>query len=291
MSKYFLDTEFIEGPQHQYLFGIRTPITGMNTIDLISIGIVAEDGREYYSVSSDFNLREAWNRYQLNHGHGDQRNRPPVKEYWIRENVLKPIFKDLFKIHDEKIKRIIGYNDLSPRFNFKNLKELIKSYGKPNAQIASEIQSFCGNDGELRDNRSNVNGKYWHQDFPEFYAYYADYDWVVFSWLFGKMIDLPKGFPKYCRDLKQILDDKVNGLKGERTLHYLKEIKGFDPDGDIISKMVPAAKIIDFDKIPFEYKLNIVKNEFHSYPKQKNEHNALADAKWNLELYKFLKEL
>jgi len=28
-----------------------------------------------------------------------------------------------------------------------------------------------------------------------------------------------------------------------------------------------------------------------NYPKQTNEHNALADAKWNYELYKFLNNL
>lgn len=38
---------------------------------------------------------------------------------------------------------------------------------------------------------------------PEFWAYYADYDWVVFCQLFGRMIDLPVGFPMYCNDLKQ----------------------------------------------------------------------------------------
>lgn len=38
---------------------------------------------------------------------------------------------------------------------------------------------------------------------PEFWAYYADYDWVVFCQLYGRMIDLPKGFPMYCNDLKQ----------------------------------------------------------------------------------------
>lgn len=27
------------------------------------------------------------------------------------------------------------------------------------------------------------------------------------------------------------------------------------------------------------------------YPKQTNEHNALADAKWNFELYKFLNNI
>lgn len=39
--KYFYDTEFIEDGK---------------TIDLISIGIVAEDGREYYAVSDSFDM-------------------------------------------------------------------------------------------------------------------------------------------------------------------------------------------------------------------------------------------
>ena len=30
---------------------------------------------------------------------------------------------------------------------------------------------------------------------------------------------------------------------------------------------------------------------YNTYPKQTNEHNALADAKWNFELYKFLNTL
>ena len=42
---------------------------------------------------------------------------------------------------------------------------------------------------------------------PIFYGYFADYDWVIFCWIFGKMIHLPAGFPKYCRDLKQMLDE------------------------------------------------------------------------------------
>ena len=57
--KYFLDTEFIEGNQKRF-FGKTKP-----TIDLISIGMVAEDGREYYAISKDFNLKEAWNRYDI----------------------------------------------------------------------------------------------------------------------------------------------------------------------------------------------------------------------------------
>lgn len=46
---------------------------------------------------------------------------------------------------------------------------------------------------------------------PEFWAYYADYDWVALCQLYGRMIDLPKGWPMYCRDLKQEADrQKVN---------------------------------------------------------------------------------
>lgn len=39
---------------------------------------------------------------------------------------------------------------------------------------------------------------------PEFWAYYADYDWVVFCQIFGTMMDLPDGYPKYCMDIKQL---------------------------------------------------------------------------------------
>jgi hypothetical protein len=45
---------------------------------------------------------------------------------------------------------------------------------------------------------------------PEFWGYYADYDWVVFCQIFGAMIDLPKGWPMYCRDLKQWADSLMH---------------------------------------------------------------------------------
>ncbi|HMF60232.1 MAG TPA: 3'-5' exoribonuclease, partial [Vicinamibacterales bacterium] len=53
---------------------------------------------------------------------------------------------------------------------------------------------------DIRDNVLRFVGG---DESPEFWAYYADYDWVVFCWLFGRMIDLPKGFPMFCRDIKQ----------------------------------------------------------------------------------------
>ena len=256
--KYYLDTEFIEGPQRRRFLGIHYANT-KPTIDLISIGIVAEDGREYYEISKDFNLKEAWNRYQLEPDNkvgariGCLPNQKKV--YWIRGNVLKPIFDELILKESNEVfdsyERQFLFNvskDCIPvcgnDFTYKNFKALINKYGKTNNEIAEEIVSFTRNYSE---NKNEI----W--DKPEFYAYYADYDWVVFCWIFGKMIDLPKGFPWYCRDLKQILDEKQSEL------------------------------------IKNHGNINVVQiKEFDGYPKQTNEHNALDDARWNKALHNFL---
>jgi hypothetical protein len=121
--KYFIDTEFAETG------GLPSP-----TIDLISIGIVAEDGREYYAESSEFSV-----------GNCNQ---------WVSENVL-PLLGPM----DER---------------------------KARNTIRDEITAFVGGD-----------------ILAEFWAYYADYDWVVFCWLWGGMTDLPNGFPMICMDLQQ----------------------------------------------------------------------------------------
>jgi hypothetical protein len=123
--KYWLDTEFIEDGK---------------TIDLISIGIVAEDGRELYA-QSDCDLSKA--------------------SQWVVENVVR---------------------HLQPTF-------------QPREDVRLEVLAFCDLD---------KYGK------PEFWGYYADYDWVVLCQLFGSMMDLPKGWPMYCRDIKQLCDDKGN---------------------------------------------------------------------------------
>lgn len=52
--------------------------------------------------------------------------------------------------------------------------------------------------------------KKWAGENPEFWGYYADYDWVVLCQLYGTMMDLPKGWPMYCRDIKQLCDSLGN---------------------------------------------------------------------------------
>lgn len=44
----------------------------------------------------------------------------------------------------------------------------------------------------------------------EFWGYYADYDWVAFCQIFGRMVDLPREYPKHCKDIKQRADDLGN---------------------------------------------------------------------------------
>ena len=248
--KYFLDTEFLEGSQKTF-FSKSKP-----TIDLISIGIVDENKREYYAISRDFNINEAWNRFDFkyNTGMGDANNLPPTKVYWIRENVLKPIWQELktrYLRDTDYISNSHQYTRLIyTRFTLNALKGLIGIYGKSNEIIADEIKTFVGTEqtignwNEIKDN--------WVVDF---YGYYSDYDWVAFCWLFGTMVKLPKGFPMYCKDLKQMLDDKAD---------------------------------FELPNQPKNERVDVLKNS-SKYPKQSNEHNALSDAKWNLELFKFIR--
>jgi hypothetical protein len=63
---------------------------------------------------------------------------------------------------------------------------------------------------------------------PEFWGFYADYDWVVLCQLFGAMVDLPKGWPMYCRDLKQWADELGNPAlpeQGKGEHHALADAK------------------------------------------------------------------
>lgn len=188
--KYFIDTEFIEG-FHKPIFGKRR-----HFIDLISIGIVCEDGREYYAISKDFNEKDA--------------------DLWVKENVISKLPAKNINLSDPSI---------SPRVKQESL--LYKS----NATIRLELLDFfkCWRDQHFYRAPEGIG----------VYGYFADYDWVLFCSLFGRMIDLPKGFPMYCRDLKQMMSDRGLGSDWKKR----------------------------------------------ACPEPENAHNALADARWNAELY------
>lgn len=214
--KYFIDTEFLEGTQNKTFLGMNVGKT-KPTIDLISIGIVSEDNREYYAISKDFNLKEAWNRFDWKKKTVNDGIAGAYKEYWLRENILLPIHYELaakevsvpsYNVWKEIITK--KENGVYGDRHYKTLKRLINKYGKTNKQIAEEIMIFVANRGDNKTYKYVLENEYL-RDKPEFYAYYADYDWVAFCWLFGKMIDLPKGFPMFAFDIQQlIIDNNIN---------------------------------------------------------------------------------
>lgn len=126
--KFWFDTEFLEDGC---------------SIQLISIGVVSEDGRSYYAETPDaMKLARSTE--------------------WLEHNVAPY---------------------LTCRFDKRHIYE--------RWQIAEALRAFMG-------------------EKPEIWAYYADYDWVALCQLHGRMIDLPKGWPMYCRDVKQLADSLGN---------------------------------------------------------------------------------
>lgn len=252
--KYFFDTEFHEYPKQATVLGIKVG-KPVNTIELISIGIVAGNGREYYAICKDFDLKAAWNNE------------------WLRKNVLKDIYDDFHSQTSTHEKT--HYYQLFEPFSYGSLKYLLKKHGQSREQIAKEVLSFCSNgyfDRTGLELSEAVKYELYENFKPEFYAYYADYDWVVFCWLWGSMMDLPRGFPMYCRDLKQIFDERAAAF---RTSDFFTAFD-FKNEG--------KGEISDLEKVE-HLKKNV------RYPDQKNEHNALADAKWNKELFEFINNL
>ena len=160
---YYLDTEFFEDGK---------------TIDLISLALVSEDGRELYLINKDFDFLRARNLMDYNGDH------------WVMDNVLKPMSEQE------------GFGDDPWGMTLDSNKSVFYR------EFADKILEFIGEDKN-----------------PEFYAYYADYDWVVFCQLFGRMIDLPGHFPQFCMDLKQMMIERSLGKEWKDDMCP-------DPDGE-----------------------------------------------------------
>ncbi len=115
--KYWIDTEFIERP---------------GLLDLISVGLVAEDGRTFYAESSEVD----WSR--------------------------------------------------ASRWTLATVRPQLAGPAMPLEQIGNALRLFAE-----------------HDEHPVFWGYFPAYDWVLFTWLFGGLADLPFHFPQLCLDIKQ----------------------------------------------------------------------------------------
>lgn len=183
--KYFMDCEFFEYQPYQRIVGNEWKKShGANAIQLISIGIVAEDGREFYAENADFD----WDFVPEDH--------------WLQDNVRPHLWGEPQPL--ERASDII-----QPWRNFRRYMSREGGHWHV-ADIADAIKHFVD------------PGKDRNRD--QFYGWYCDYDWVVFCGLFGRMIDLPDGFPMYMRDLKQAADmignPDLSAVKVEGPEHH-----------------------------------------------------------------------
>jgi hypothetical protein len=135
------------------------------TVDLISIGLVADDGREYYAVSSDAD----WERIR--------------KHDWLMRNVVPHL-----PITGRQ--SIETYLAASPNVHPRPSVDLVDvdrtdSQVKPRWVIANEVRDFMQSTPDV-----------------ELWAWYGAYDHVALAQLWGPMICLPRGIPMYTNDLR-----------------------------------------------------------------------------------------
>ncbi len=167
--RYWLDCEFIDDG---------------HTIDLVSIGIVAEDGRELYLQSTEFDINKA--------------------SQWVRENVIMHL--DICPHITQPAGPLYSLGTLyGAQAQHKNgqclftdeTKGMIEGYTdcpwRTREQIKCEVLMFL--DAE-------------RYGYPELIGWCCAYDFVVLCQLFGTMMDVPRFVPHYMHDLQQVLDER-----------------------------------------------------------------------------------
>jgi hypothetical protein len=75
-----------------------------------------------------------------------------------------------------------------------------------NDWVIANVKPYIGHRGEAKSKTQIANEiKLFVGERPEFWAYFADYDWVLLCQLYGRMIDLPETWPMHCLDIKQYM--------------------------------------------------------------------------------------
>lgn len=253
MKTIYLDTEFSEG-FFKPIGWLPKWFPGNKprwSIELISIGLVDDEGKEYYAINQDFK------RSRCND--------------WVKENVLTKLPERMI-IEDNWWDRYHGIEPEDSEMYTPN--PVYKSI----AEIREDIQNFVYPKDIIHAVTYHSMEDY--KDFCEknpvqFKAYYADYDWVLFCTIFGTMMDLPDGFPMYAIDIKQIFDETAVMMLAERVQDQPKP-------GSILD-------VSDGYELTIKDTHKLMK-EMPSYPKQNEsgEHNAVEDAKWNKQVDEWL---
>ncbi|HEY9657689.1 MAG TPA: hypothetical protein V6C65_04430 [Allocoleopsis sp.] len=177
--RYFIDCEFDENGK---------------TIELISIGITCEDGRDYYAISTEFN--------------------PKKCSQWVKDNVLNtlpPRFVD--PVHGSpRLREEAQAWKSRDRIAIEVLAFLKKWPVPVNYQERSWFDKLWYKRQPLQDSSDLQVRNLWsyRPNNPiEVWSEWGSYDWVTLCQLFGTMMDLPRGFPMRIRDIIQLAEDEL----------------------------------------------------------------------------------
>jgi hypothetical protein len=186
--KHFYDLEFLERCE---------PGEHSGSIDLISIGIVSDDGAEYYAINSDIQADRTLHERVSQHD-------------WLCKNVIMhlplvddgKVAKQLQTAEMSKSPRYFGPTEAEwgkPRELDWEL-DLTDRDVKPRWVIANEIREHFLNrlDHGMRDPEMDDEGD------VELWANYGAYDHVRLMWLWGPMIARPKHLPMFTHDIQQL---------------------------------------------------------------------------------------
>jgi hypothetical protein len=174
--RYFYDFEFLEDGR---------------TIEPISVGVVAEDGREYYAVFSEI---------QEDHELHDR----ICHHRFLMEHVVPFLPMVPRRDHIPNIKQPgTGLSDKG-RFALDMNSTLVR----PKRLIRAELLEFLLEDYPIPLISREEAGAGPDQQHPgvELWAYFAAYDHVCLAQLWGQMVKMPKGLPWYTMDLKQEME-------------------------------------------------------------------------------------
>jgi len=152
-----------------------------STIELISIGIVCDDGREYYAANSDMPVNRIKN------------------DGWLLENVWRHL---PLRGWSEESYSVGG--GIEQRTKDAGVLDMTSLLVKPKWVIANEVRAFI---------LSVVS----EGDSPWLWAYYGAYDHVALAQLYGKMIGLPTGIPMFTHELKQVMETMPGGWQPPPT--------------------------------------------------------------------------
>ncbi len=236
--KYFIGTTSCRLNKYKKVFGIKLP-KWLSKPDIeekiISLSILGDDGRQYYAISKEFDLKEAWNLYIINDG---------IKEYFYRENVLKELFNHLCYLD--------RWDDRHRVFTYNNLRWLLDKYSIGEMDVILGVSEFTGYGEYLEtQNGTKKNGLSF-----EIYYYKDDFERLLNGFDFFKRL-----YNKYNKvDLYQEVKEK--------ELYH----KNISPVVDGVSHHI---KISGIESLPNYPKLCYGKDAFHKAQWLKKLHDFL----------------